>query len=38
MHTDALAHTTNTQKVNQGFANNIDVFEAENAHLLLQNA
>lgn len=29
MHTDVPAHTSNTQKVNQGFANNIDVFEAE---------
>lgn len=30
MHTDAPAHTSNTQnKVNQGFENNIDMFEAE---------
>lgn len=30
MHTDAPAHTSNAQnKVNQGFENNIDMFEAE---------
>lgn len=30
MHTDAPAHTSNTQnKVNQGFESNIDMFEAE---------
>lgn len=46
MHTDVPAHTSNTQnKVNQGFENNIEMFETEpqtqhneNAHLLTQNA